>query len=127
MPPASHRPRRSVLYVPASNERALAKIASLACDAVILDLEDAVAPAEKAAAREKLSAFMKQRAAGGPEIIIRINPVASEWGADDLLLAGTLAARRASCCPRSTRRATYSKPATCSTTISPRIRRNSGR
>ena len=90
MPPASHRPRRSVLYVPASNERALAKIASLACDAVILDLEDAVAPAEKAAAREKLAAFMKHRAAGGPEIVIRINPLASEWGADDLQLAGSL-------------------------------------
>jgi citrate lyase subunit beta/citryl-CoA lyase len=90
MPSTSHRPRRSVLYVPASNDRALAKIAALGCDAVILDLEDAVAPAEKVAAREKLSAFMKQRPAGGPEIIIRINPVASEWGADDLLLAGTL-------------------------------------
>ena len=80
MPPANHRPRRSVLYVPASNERALAKIASLACDAVILDLEDAVAPAEKAAAREKLAAFMKRAPAGGPEIVIRINPLASEWG-----------------------------------------------
>jgi citrate lyase subunit beta / citryl-CoA lyase len=91
MPPASHRPRRSVLYVPASNERALAKIATLGCDALILDLEDAVAPAEKVAAREKLAAFMKQRAASGPEMIIRINPVASEWGADDLQLAGALA------------------------------------
>jgi citrate lyase subunit beta/citryl-CoA lyase len=91
MPPASHRPRRSVLYVPASNEWALAKISSLGCDAVILDLEDAVAPAEKATAREKLAAFMRQRAAGGPEMIIRINPLASEWGADDLQLAGTLA------------------------------------
>ena len=90
MPPASHRPRRSVLYVPASNERALAKISSLACDTVILDLEDAVAPEAKAAAREKLTAFMKQRPAGGPEIIIRINPAASEWGTDDLLLAGSL-------------------------------------
>ena len=90
MPPASHRPRRSVLYVPASNERALAKIASLACDAVILDLEDAVAPAEKVTARERLAAFMKQRPAGGPEIIIRINQMTSEWGPDDLLLAGTL-------------------------------------
>jgi citrate lyase subunit beta / citryl-CoA lyase len=91
MPPASHRPRRSVLYVPASNERALAKISSLGCDTVILDLEDAVAPTEKVMARERLSTFMKQRPAGGPEMIIRINPVASEWGADDLLLAGTLA------------------------------------
>ena len=90
MPPASHRPRRSVLYVPASNERALAKIASLACDAVIIDLEDAVAPSERVAAREKLASFMKDRAAGGPEIVIRINPLAGEWGNDDLQLAGSL-------------------------------------
>lgn len=82
-----NRPRRSALYVPASNERALAKIASLSCDAVILDLEDAVAPAEKVAAREKLAAFMKARQPGGPEIAIRINPLAGEWGADDLALA----------------------------------------
>jgi citrate lyase subunit beta/citryl-CoA lyase len=90
MPPASHRPRRSVLYVPASNERALAKIAALACDAVIVDLEDAVAPGEKVAAREKLASFMKHRIAGGPEIVIRINPLAGEWGAEDLQLAGSL-------------------------------------
>jgi citrate lyase subunit beta/citryl-CoA lyase len=90
MTPTGHRTRRSVLYVPASNERALAKIASLACDAVILDLEDAVAPSEKVAAREKLAAFMKTRVAGGPEIVIRINPLAGEWGADDLQLAGSL-------------------------------------
>src|SRR4051812_38430101 len=90
MTPTGRRTRRSVLYVPASNERALAKIASLACDAVILDLEDAVAPSEKVAAREKLAAFMKTRVAGGPEIVIRINPLAGEWGADDLQLAGSL-------------------------------------
>jgi citrate lyase subunit beta/citryl-CoA lyase len=87
---SNHRPRRSVLYVPASNERALAKISSLACDAAIIDLEDAVAPAEKVSAREKLAAFMKDRAAGGPEIVIRINPLAGEWGSDDLQLAGSL-------------------------------------
>lgn len=90
MQQADDRPRRSVLYVPASNERALGKIASLACDAVILDLEDAVAPAEKAPAREKLTAFMKARQPGGPEIAIRINPLAGEWGTDDLALAVTL-------------------------------------
>jgi citrate lyase subunit beta/citryl-CoA lyase len=84
------RPRRSVLYVPAANERALAKIASLACDAVILDLEDAVAPAEKPAARERLKAFLAERPKSGPELVIRINPLASEWGADDLALAGSL-------------------------------------
>ena len=56
MAETNHRSRRSVLFVPASNERALAKIASLDCDAVILDLEDAVAPAHKAQAREARSA-----------------------------------------------------------------------
>lgn len=86
MQPADSRPRRSVLYVPASSERALAKVATLACDAVILDLEDAVAPAEKMTAREKLTAFMKQRPFGDPEIAIRINPLAGEWGAEDLAL-----------------------------------------
>jgi citrate lyase subunit beta/citryl-CoA lyase len=84
------RPRRSVLYVPASNERALAKIASLACDSVILDLEDAVAPAEKVAARERLASFVKQRPQAGPELVIRINPLAGEWGTDDLKMAGSL-------------------------------------
>jgi len=92
MQPAATRPRRSVLYVPASNERALARLASLACDAVILDLEDAVAPAEKVAARAKLAAFMKARqpSDGGPEIVIRVNPLGGEWGADDLAIAGSL-------------------------------------
>ncbi|SFU09741.1 CoA ester lyase [Mesorhizobium sp. YR577] len=79
--------RRSVLYVPASNDKALAKLASLACDAVIIDLEDAVAPAEKIAAREKLGIIFKNRPAGIREMIIRINAVSSEWGQDDLLAA----------------------------------------
>lgn len=79
--------RRSVLYVPASNDKALAKLASLACDAVVIDLEDAVAPTEKIAAREKLGTIFKNRPAGIREMIIRINAVSSEWGADDLLAA----------------------------------------
>ena len=81
------RPRRSVLFVPASNERAIAKLASLDCDAVIFDLEDAVAPEAKAAAREKLRGFFAARGEGGPECVIRINPLASEWGTEDLLAA----------------------------------------
>ena len=81
------RLRRSVLFVPASNERAIAKIASLACDAVIFDLEDAVAPEAKATARESLRAWFSSRPQGGPECIIRINPLASEWGAEDLAAA----------------------------------------
>ncbi|RTM01190.1 MAG: CoA ester lyase [Hyphomicrobiales bacterium] len=79
----TYRPRRSVLYIPASNDKALAKIGSLACDAVIIDLEDAVLPADKAAARDKVAGIL-----AGPgrrcEMVVRINPLASEWGADDL-------------------------------------------
>jgi citrate lyase subunit beta/citryl-CoA lyase len=90
MQPANSRPRRSVLYVPAANERALAKVASLACDAVILDLEDAVAPAGKPAARERLAAWLKARPKSGPEIVVRINPLSCEWGPDDLAMAGPL-------------------------------------
>ncbi|WP_274626983.1 HpcH/HpaI aldolase/citrate lyase family protein [Arvimicrobium flavum] len=86
-----YRPRRSVLYVPAVNEKALGKIASLACDAVILDLEDAVAPSGKAAARDSLQRFFAARSWGAREIVIRINAAATEWGAEDLALAVSLA------------------------------------
>lgn len=83
-----HRPRRSALYVPASNEKALAKIGQLACDCVIVDLEDAVAPEKKAAARERLTALFRDREPGaGPEIVIRINALSSDWGAQDLAAA----------------------------------------
>ncbi len=84
-------PRRSVLYVPASNAKAMAKIASLACDAVILDLEDAVGPQEKAGARDNLRAFFAVPPALAGEIVIRINAASSEWGRDDLELAAALA------------------------------------
>jgi citrate lyase subunit beta/citryl-CoA lyase len=80
----SYRPRRAVLFVPASNEKAIAKLPSLASDAVIFDLEDSVAPEAKAAARERLKAWFAARPKGGPEAIIRVNPLASEWGADDV-------------------------------------------
>jgi citrate lyase subunit beta/citryl-CoA lyase len=80
------RPRRSVLYVPAANEKALAKIGQLACDAVIIDLEDAVAPAEKASARARLAGIFAARPAHC-DMIVRINPLAGEWGADDLAAA----------------------------------------
>jgi len=76
---------RSVLYVPASNDKALAKIASLPVDAVIIDLEDAVAPNEKAAARNNLPRVFAERPA--KPLVIRINALSGEWGADDLLAA----------------------------------------
>lgn len=81
------RPRRSVLYVPATNEKALAKLPQLACDAVILDLEDAVLPEHKVQARERLASFFAEKVARGREFVVRINSLASEWGADDLAAA----------------------------------------
>jgi len=80
------RPRRSVLYVPATNQKALAKVAELACDAVIFDLEDSVAPGEKQAARQSLAAHF-QAPRMRHERIIRINSLAGDWGADDLKLS----------------------------------------
>ena len=80
----TYRPRRSVLYIPASNDKALAKVGSLACDAVIIDLEDAVLPADKKAARDKVAGILAGREKRC-EMVVRINPLASEWGADDLL------------------------------------------
>ena len=82
-----HR-RRSVLYVPASNERALAKAASLPCDAIIIDLEDAVAPEAKAEARMRARAALESRIFTGKEVIVRVNGFSesdgNDWLADDL-------------------------------------------
>ena len=78
------RPRRSVLYMPGSNARALEKARTLAADSLILDLEDAVAPSAKAAARESVSAAVRESGFGEREVIVRINGLATEWGRDDL-------------------------------------------
>lgn len=78
------RPLRSVLYMPASNERAMAKARALDCDAVVLDLEDAVAPHAKQAAR---AALVEQAQAGGfghRRLIARCNGIDTPWGHDDL-------------------------------------------
>ena len=80
----SIRPRRSVLYVPATNEKALAKCGSLECDSVIFDLEDAVAPSAKASARDALTAYFSANPGSAMERIIRVNAGSTEWGADDL-------------------------------------------
>ncbi|PWJ80083.1 citrate lyase subunit beta/citryl-CoA lyase [Pseudaminobacter salicylatoxidans] len=79
--------RRSVLYVPASSDKALAKLASLSCDVVVVDLEDAVAPDRKEVARQKLAGILGDRPAGVREMVVRINALSSEWGADDLAAA----------------------------------------
>jgi citrate lyase subunit beta / citryl-CoA lyase len=90
MPSKNIRPRRSVLYMPASNQRALAKLPDLACDAVIIDLEDAVAPEEKTAARDRLRKIFAARPLGR-EMVVRINALSSEWGRHDLAAASACA------------------------------------
>ncbi len=81
------RPRRSVLYMPASNARALEKAKTIPADAVIFDLEDAVAPEAKPQAREQACAAVASGGYGGRELTIRCNGLDTEWGADDLRAA----------------------------------------
>ncbi len=84
------RPCRSALYLPASNFRAIAKARTLPCDAVILDLEDAVAPEMKAAARSAAVAAFGAGGFGQRMTALRVNGIDTEWGADDLFAAVTL-------------------------------------
>jgi len=79
------RPRRSMLFMPADNERALAKAKSLSCDGVILDLEDAVAPPMKAHARDNAVEAVKSGEYGHRELIVRVNGLDTEWWQDDVL------------------------------------------
>ena len=81
------RPRRSVLYMPGANERALGKAETLPADALILDLEDAVAPDAKAEARDRVCEAAASGRYGGREITIRINGAGTPWHDDDLRAA----------------------------------------
>ncbi len=81
------RPRRSVLYMPGSNARALEKARGLPADALILDLEDAVAPDAKETARAQVCAAVAARSFGKREVVVRINALSSVWGMDDLAAA----------------------------------------
>lgn len=76
--------KRSILYVPGSNSRALSKIHSLMADGYILDLEDAVAPSAKEEARENVCEFLRNNFELNSKLIIRINHLDSKWGIDDL-------------------------------------------
>ncbi|MEO1748278.1 MAG: CoA ester lyase [Pseudomonadota bacterium] len=78
---------RSVLYMPANNERALSKLPTLACDAVIFDLEDSVAPDTKSAAREQLRSFFRAGFNTHACKAIRINGVDTPWFTEDLMAA----------------------------------------
>jgi len=81
------RPRRSVLYMPASNLKALDKARTLPADAVILDLEDAVAPEAKETARAQAVEAVKAGGFGRREVVIRVNGLDTPWGAEDLAAA----------------------------------------
>jgi len=81
------RPRRSLLYVPGANARALEKAGTLACDGLILDLEDSVAPGRKAEARVRACEAVASGRFPGRETVIRINPLNSEFNADDITAA----------------------------------------
>ncbi len=83
------RPYRSVLYIPGSRERALEKAKTLPVDAIIFDLEDAVAPDEKANARNLLAEALRDGGYGARAQIVRINGFDTDWGADDLAVIAT--------------------------------------
>ena len=84
MQPSAIRPRRSALYLPAGNPRAIEKARTLACDASILDLEDSVGPDAKTDAREMAVAAVRAGGFGPRELVVRANGLDTAWGADDL-------------------------------------------
>lgn len=84
------RPYRSVLYIPGSKDRALDKARTLPVDAIIFDLEDAVSPGEKEAARETLAAALRQGGFGKRTKIVRINGLDTRWGKDDAVAANDM-------------------------------------
>lgn len=83
------RPFRSVLYIPGSKDRALDKARGLAADAIIFDLEDAVAPEEKISARAVLKAALDAGGFGARARIVRVNGLDTGWGAEDIALFGS--------------------------------------
>lgn len=80
----TYRPRRSVLYMPGANDKALEKAKGLACDSIIFDTEDSVAPDMKPIAREKVAAAVASGGYGHRELTIRVNSADTEWHEDDL-------------------------------------------
>ena len=86
------RPRRSVLYMPGSNARALEKARDLPADGLILDLEDAVTPDAKETARQQIVDALTQGGYGGRELIVRVNGLDTPWGRDDISAMATAGA-----------------------------------
>ena len=86
LPPSqkSAIPRRSALYMPGANARALDKARTLDADCLLLDLEDAVAPDAKTQAREQICTALEAGGYGAREIVVRVNGLDTDWGHDDL-------------------------------------------
>src|SRR6202795_3524165 len=82
------RPRRSLLFMPGSNARALEKARNLPADGIILDLEDSVAPDAKAMARDQIAQAIAAGGFGKREVLIRANGLDSPWWLDDVAMAG---------------------------------------
>jgi citrate lyase subunit beta/citryl-CoA lyase len=87
---AAIRPRRSLLFMPGANSRALEKARELPADGLIFDLEDAVAPDAKAVARADVGAALRKGGYRRRELVLRVNVLDSEWGEDDLVAAAAL-------------------------------------
>ena len=85
------RPRRSLLFMPGSNARALEKARNLPADGIILDLEDSVAPDAKAMARDQIAQAIAEKGFGKREVLIRVNALDSPWWIDDVTMAGKAA------------------------------------
>src|SRR5438270_9731398 len=87
---ATPRPRRSLLYTPGSNPRALERARSLPADGLIFDLEDAVAPEAKESARAIVAAALAEGGYGERELVVRVNAIDTPWGYADLAAAATM-------------------------------------
>lgn len=84
------RPRRSVLYMPGANERAMDKARTLDCDGIIFDLEDAVAAGAKSTARQSVERMVSEGGYGHRELVVRVNGLDTPWGPDDVAMAAGL-------------------------------------
>ena len=89
--PKRLRPRRSVLYMPGANARAMEKARDIDCDTIIFDLEDAVAPDAKEAAREQVTAAVRGGGYGHRELVLRVNGIDTPWADGDLAAASEIA------------------------------------
>ena len=120
----SIRPRRSVLFMPGSNARAIEKARTLKADCIVLDLEDSVAPDGKEAAREQVMAAVAAGGFGAREVVVRINGLDTAWWLEDVNAA---ARAKPDAIRRSPVRAIWKMSPSGSSTSAPTTKSASGR